>query len=107
MTNAPVRPTIAVAICTYNRNEELVVLLNALLASSAHLNNRAAVGVVVIDDSAAGNARNVVERFQDRFELGIKYYISGRQNISIARNLAINTASEMADWIAMTDDDCE
>jgi succinoglycan biosynthesis protein ExoM len=107
MTSASMRPTIAVAVCSYNRNKELANLLDGLLASSAHLDNAAAVGVVVIDDSADGNARNVVERYRDRFELGIDYRISGQQNISIARNLAINTASEMADWIAMIDDDCE
>ena len=65
------------------------------------------MGVVVVDDSADGNARNVVEPYRDRFELGVDYRISGKQNISIARNLAINAAAEMADWIAMTDDDCE
>ena len=71
------------------------------------LGKAAAVGVVVVDDSADGSARKVVERFKDRFELGIEYRISGQKNISVARNLAITAASEMADWIAMTDDDCE
>src|SRR5581483_690965 len=107
MTCASMRPTIAVAVCSYNRNEELSNLLDALLASSAHLGNRAAVGVVVVDDSADGKARSVVEPYRHRFELGVDYRISGKQNISIARNLAISAAGEMADWIAMTDDDCE
>jgi hypothetical protein len=49
----------------------------------------------------------VVEQFEGRFELGIVYRISGRQNISLARNLAIEAAGELADWTAMTDDDCE
>ena len=52
---------------------------------------RAAVGVVVVDDTAEGRARTVVEQFEGRFELGITYRISGRQNISLARNLAIET----------------
>ena len=42
-----------------------------------------------------------------RFELGVEYRISGKQNISIARNLAIETAMVTAAWTAMTDDDCE
>ena len=107
MTSASMRRTIAVAVCTYNRNHELANLIEALLANAVHLDKAAAVGVVVIDDSADGNARKVAEGFKDRFELGIDYRISGQKNISVARNLAINAASEMADWIAMTDDDCE
>jgi glycosyltransferase involved in cell wall biosynthesis len=68
---------------------------------------RAAVEVVVVDDSADGKARTVVEQFAGRFELGITYRKSGRQNISLARNLAIETGSGIADWTAMIDDDCE
>jgi succinoglycan biosynthesis protein ExoM len=101
------KPTIAVAICTYNRNEALANLLEALVRSAAYLGERGAVGVVVVDDSADGKARTIIERFRRSFELGIHYRFSGRKNISHARNLAIETASEMADWTAMTDDDCE
>jgi glycosyltransferase involved in cell wall biosynthesis len=107
MTRALGHPTIAVAICTYNRNEALAVLLDALLISAAHLGERGGVGVVVVDDSTDGKARKVIERFEGRFERGIEYRISGRRNISLARNLALETASQLADWIAMTDDDCE
>lgn len=103
----PTRVTIAVAICTYNRNEPLANLLEALLVSAARLGNRGAVGVVVVDDSSDGRARAIVERYKGRFELGLEYRISGRQNISLARNLAIEAASDLADWTAMTDDDCE
>jgi hypothetical protein len=60
-----------------------------------------------VDDSADGKARTVVEQFDGRFELGISYRISGRKNISMARNLAIETGSDIADWTAMIDDDCE
>jgi len=60
-----------------------------------------------VDDSSDGKARTVVEQFAGRFELGITYRISGRQNISLARNIAIETGSEIADWTAMIDDDCE
>jgi glycosyltransferase involved in cell wall biosynthesis len=101
------RTTIAVAICTYRRNEALKILLEALLVCVERVGKRAAVGVVVVDDTTEGKARTVVEQFEGRFELGITYRISGRQNISLARNLAINTASEVGDWTAMIDDDCE
>ncbi len=101
------RPTVAVAICTYNRPEPLATLLESLTANATRLAGRAAVGVVVVDDSADGNARHVAERFADRFELGLAYRVSGRRNIALARNLALETALGLADWIAITDDDCE
>lgn len=101
------RTTIAVAICTYNRNDALANLLASLKQAAAQVGKRAAIGVVVVDDSSDGKARGIVDKFEGCFELGIHYRFSGRQNISIARNLAIETACRMADWTAMTDDDCE
>lgn len=103
----PERKRIAVAICTYRRNEPLAVLLRALIVCAERIEERGAVGVVIIDDTADGQARAVVEDFAHQFELGLAYRISGRQNISIARNLALETALDIGDWIAITDDDCE
>ena len=103
----PDRPAIAVAICTYKRNEALTNLLEALLVSVERLAGRAEVGVVIVDDTAEGNARPVAEKFAGRFDLGVAYRVSGRKNISLARNLAIETAVEIGDWVAMIDDDCE
>jgi glycosyltransferase involved in cell wall biosynthesis len=107
MTDGLGRPKICVAICTYNRNEPLTTLLKGIIVNAKRLEGRAAIGTVVVDDSSDGNARKVVDQFEGRFELGLEYCQSGRQNISIARNLAINTASEKSDWTVMTDDDCE
>jgi succinoglycan biosynthesis protein ExoM len=101
------RTSIAVAICTYNRHDALTVLLTSLLVSSSRVFETAAVGVVIVDDSIDGNACLIAKRFEDKFELGVTYRVSGRQNISLARNLAIETASRIGDWTAMTDDDCE
>jgi GT2 family glycosyltransferase len=101
------RTSIAVAICTYKRNDLLTRLLDALVVCAERVRGRAAVGVVIVDDTREGQARPVAEAFAPRFELGVEYRISGKQNISIARNLAIETAMVTADWTAMTDDDCE
>ena len=106
-SEAGVRKKIAIAICTYKRNEPLSVLLNALIACAGRVKNRAALGVAIVDDTADGQARSVAEEFADKFELGVTYRISGKQNISIARNLALEAAFGIGDWIAMTDDDCE
>lgn len=97
----------AVAVCTCERNGPLAVLLDALLANAACLAPRAAVGVVVVDDSTTGGARDVALRYEGRFELGLHYRVAGRQNISLARNLAVETAAGIAEWVAMTDDDCQ
>ena len=101
------RTTIAVAICTFKRNEPLTLLLESLIACAERVRDRAALGVVVVDDTKDEQAHPVAEAFAARFELGLQYRVSGKQNISMARNLAIGTAMEMADWTAMTDDDCE
>lgn len=106
-TVMPSRTTVAVAICTYKRNDFLTRLLDALLVCADRVQDRAAVGIAIVDDTREGLARPVAEAFAGRFELGLEYRISGRQNISLARNLAIGTAMEMGDWTAMTDDDCE
>jgi len=107
VTSGACCPAVVVAVCTYNRHEPLAVLLEALVTNAARLSGRARIGVVVVDDSTEGNARAVAERFSARFELGVMYRVSGRQNIALARNLALETAIGIADWIAMTDDDCE
>jgi glycosyltransferase involved in cell wall biosynthesis len=102
------QPTsVAVAVWTYERNGPLEVLLRALVTNAERLGERAQVGVVVVDDSSDGQAQSVVQAFEGRFELGIHYLRSGRQNISVARNMAVSEAARIAEWVAMTDDNCE
>ncbi len=101
------RTTIAVAICTFKRNEPLTLLLESLIASAERVRDRAAVGIVIVDDTKDEQARPIAEAFANRFELGLQYRVSGKQNISLARNLAIETSMMVGDWTAMTDDDCE
>lgn len=107
MTEAQKRKSIVVAVCTYKRNDYLEALLRALVICAERIRDRAAIGVVIVDDTAAGEAQSIAGNAASWFELGLQYRISGKQNISLARNLAIETAIDMADWVAMTDDDCE
>jgi succinoglycan biosynthesis protein ExoM len=99
--------SITVAVCTYNRNGPLTKLLNALKACAEDVKQAASIGVVIVDDTAHGGARAIAEAFQGHFEHGLVYRISGHRNISIARNLALETAAPLGQWVAMTDDDCE
>lgn len=101
------RTSVIVAVCTYDRNEPLRVLLDALVVAAVEVRDRAEVGVVVVDDNADGKARPVVDDYAGVFALGIHYRVSGKRNISLARNIAIETAAGLGEWIAMTDDDCE
>lgn len=101
------RTSVAVVICTYRRNDPLRRLLDAVAVCAEQVNDRAAVAVVVVDDNPDGAAKIVVEEARDRFELGIHYRTAGHQNISLARNIAIETGAELAEWVAMTDDDCQ
>lgn len=100
-------PRIMVAVCTFKRNDPLRTLLSALRTVAATTAERAKIGVVVVDDNLDGRARVVVDEFEGVFDLGCQYRVSGQQNISLARNIAINTASLESNWVAMIDDDCE
>jgi succinoglycan biosynthesis protein ExoM len=106
MTDA--RRTVAICIATCNRNGPLERLLESLEAVAAQSKDVFALGVVVTDDSMTGEARRVVERFDDgRFELGIHYYNTASHNIAVSRNSGIEHGLEIADWLAMIDDDCQ
>lgn len=99
-------PRIIVSVCTFRRNQALATLLRALVRNAEALQGRARVGVVVVDDNPDGAAREVCIEHEDSFELGLHYRTSGLGNIAVARNLGLETALSLADWIAMTDDDC-
>jgi succinoglycan biosynthesis protein ExoM len=99
-------PRIVVAVCTYRRNDGLAALLGALATAAEKVTDRAAVGVVVVDDNPDGAAAAVADAYDDAFALGVRYEHSGKRNISVARNLGLETAAAVADWVGLTDDDC-
>lgn len=101
------RTRLIVTVCTFRRNEPLRAMLDATARAADRIRDRAAVGVVVVDDNKDGAAAPVVSSFEGRFELGVHYRTSGRGNISLCRNICLETAMELGDWIVMTDDDCE
>lgn len=99
--------TVAVYVCTFQRNEPLRTLLTSLEAAATMVSPRARVGVIVVDDNPDGRAREVAVSFGDRFEAGVHYRHVGARNIAIARNAGLEAGIELGDWVAMTDDDCE
>lgn len=101
------RATVMVCVGTYRRNEPLAVLIDSLIVSAAAAAEVAAVGLVVVDDNPDGSARSVADRYDGRFELGVHYRHVGRGNISLVRNCGLETGIGLADWVVLTDDDCE
>lgn len=101
------RTTIALYVCTYRRNEQLERLLASVQAAAEKAASIAEVGVVVVDDNTDGRAKVVADKFHGVFPLGIHYVNPGSGNIAIARNAGLEAGSQLAEWVAMTDDDCE
>jgi succinoglycan biosynthesis protein ExoM len=104
--SGPQLPRVVVAVCTYRRNEPLRHLLEALVEAAHEARQLCTVGAVVVDDCADREAEPVVRAFEGKLALGVYYRVSGHQNISRARNVALEAAMIHGDWVAMTDDDC-
>jgi succinoglycan biosynthesis protein ExoM len=102
------RLPVAVAVCTHRRNEPLARALRgvdrALIELEATSGRRGLV--VVVDDNPDGAAESVVKQFHADTGRDTEYRRSGKQNISVARNLAIETGFETAEFVALLDDDC-
>lgn len=100
----------AVYVCTYQRNEMLRTLLAAAAVCASRASHVALVGIVVVDDNPDGRAAAVVGELDDdtvdAFALGVHYVHTGGRNIAAARNAGLEAALQLADWIAVTDDDC-
>ncbi|MBI3544987.1 MAG: glycosyltransferase family 2 protein [Gammaproteobacteria bacterium] len=90
---------ISLCIATYRRNERLGALLDDLVKQQLLPEE-----VVVVDNDAAGSARDVVER---RRAMGapftLVYDIQPQKNISLTRNRTVQLAR--GEWIAFIDDD--
>ena len=99
------RRTVAVYVCTYRRNESLARMLDSLEVAADNALPDTELAVVVVDDNPDGRAREVVDASTRRFPLGLHYRHCGEGNIAAARNTGLTAAMELADWVAMVDDD--
>lgn len=99
------RTSIAVYICTHKRNDELRRLLVSLREAADLAGDRVSVAVVIVDDNPDGRARVVADEVDQQFELGVTYRHSGAENISTARNMGLESAIPLAEWVGMLDDD--
>ncbi len=99
------KTTVAVYVCTYRRNLPLARMLDSLEAAARFAEPDIELGVVVIDDNRDGSARSVVDESTNRFPLGLHYVFVGAGNIATARNAGLEAAMDIAEWVAMVDDD--
>jgi len=92
---------ISVCICTFRRNQMLARLLrNLKLQESGGLFD---FSVIVVDNDAAGPARETVTRMKADLGLDIEYGIEPEQTIPAARNHALRLAR--GNYIGIIDDD--
>ena len=91
--------TTSICIATYRRADRLGQLLGDLCAQDVAITE-----VVVVDNDAAGSARDVVAARKGAgcpFEL--RYAIQPERNIALTRNRTVELAT--GDWLAFIDDD--
>lgn len=94
-------PHISICVCTYKRRELLRRLLLAL--GRQRTDNLFTYSVSVVDNDSSSSAEAVVRECASELGLAIRYSVEPQQNISLARNRAVSTAS--GDYVALIDDD--
>src|SRR5262245_6012049 len=95
------RMHISVCICTYKRPQLLKRLLDDLVTQDT--NGLFTYSIVVADNDQLRSAEALVADFAAATPLPITYCVAPQQNISLARNMAIEHAT--GDFIAFIDDD--
>lgn len=91
---------ISVIICTYNRSDNLTIVLDSILRSD--ISADVEYEIIIIDNNSTDNTKKVVERYckQNKW---IRYLFEERQGKSFALNTGIDKAK--GEIIAFTDDD--
>lgn len=92
---------ITVCICTYKRPKYLAKLLTEL--SNQKTEQLFKYSVVVVDNDHIQSAASIVEALSGELKIDIDYCVEPEQNISLARNKAVEKAK--GDFIAFIDDD--
>lgn len=96
-----VKDHISVCVLTFHRGRTLQRLLRSLAALDE--DDQFDVSVVVVDNDAAGSARDAVCRLSSELRLDIAYAVGAVNTIPAARNHALRLAR--GNYIAIIDDD--
>jgi succinoglycan biosynthesis protein ExoM len=94
-------PHITVCICTYKRVEYLAHLLLHLAVEET--GGLFTFSIVVVDNDRAFSAEPIVAAFAKCSPIDVRYLTEPRQNIALARNMALDNAR--GEFIAFIDDD--
>lgn len=94
-------PHITVCICTYKRIAYLAYLLAQLGAEQT--GGLFSYSILVVDNDRSRSAERVVEDFSQTSLIETQYLVEPRQNIALARNMAVKNVR--GDFIAFIDDD--
>jgi len=103
-TEAGIKPesiTCSICVATYRRLELLEKLLKSLLDQDVE--DTVTFEIVVVDNDHLKSAEMVVRRFMLTTDRSIRYFCEPERNISLARNLAIE--SSLGDYVVFIDDD--
>lgn len=92
---------ISICVCTFRRNRMLERLLRSLKRQET--DGLFDFSVVVVDNDAAGGARETVARLRDELDLAIDYDVEPENTIPAARNRALSLAR--GNYIGIIDDD--
>lgn len=99
--NTTPRDHVSVCICTYRRNDLLEKLLRKLELQDT--GGRFDFSAVIVDNDAAGSARDTVARLQRELKVELTYDIEPDKCIAAARNRSVRLAR--GNYIAFIDDD--
>src|SRR3954454_6636474 len=94
-------PHISVCICTYRRVDYLAHLL--LYLAVQETGGFFTFSIVVVDNDRTRSAESIVLAFAQCSPIEVTYVVEPRQNIALARNMAVS--SVRGDFIAFIDDD--
>lgn len=100
-SNRENRDLLTVCICTLKRPQLLMRLLQAVCKQRT--DGLFDFSIVVVDNDSAESAKPLVRSLADGCGVRIAYYCEPEQNISLARNLAIEKSE--GDFVAFIDDD--
>lgn len=93
---------VCIGICTFRRPELLRRLLEGL-ARLDRAGGQIILSGVVVDNDAAGSARDQVQEFAARTGLPLAYAVEPERNFALVRNRAVSLAR--GDFLAFIDDD--
>jgi len=97
--------TLAICICTYNRNLSLIRCLKSI--NKLHLISNIKIKIIVVDNSNKYISLKLVKKLKKSFKYKIIQLHEKRRGVVYARNKCLNEAKKInPKFICFFDDDC-